>query len=651
MAKYPDLKSYLQVNYNELLTDEVQKFVDAYFDGSDFHSINVLSLLRHKIENLEVKALTCHDDSGPIIKMDVGVSADIVEKGLGTSSYEADRKHKWFMVYLQGILRDGLTDIKVLNIEEYHNRKFEKENVLDQFLVPYIYTASLEEIADDFLLFYCGDTIYDGYRFPLENILAELEIKYYLADLPDNCFGRMYFRKAVVTVYSQDPYIGDVKQVDKEIEPGTMLINRQKYYLGIDGTQRLTIAHELIHWHFHQKYISLLALLDDHTDMMSCEIEPGRFEEGMTMAQKAHWFVEWQANALAMRIVMPRELMKKAIKEARDTAPPYNFTGDLVENLLRRVAALFDVPIFAAKQRARQLGFDNVDGAFVYVDGKRHEPFAFKKGSLEAGQTYIIDKDSYEKLYQSNWEFSKEIDSGNFIYLGYVVCINDPQYIKADLSGNHAILKLSDYAREHADECCLKFSLCSTSCMPCMQDKFEFYGESYLSKEVKKENYVEHYYNGKINQVPKQSATEIKEGVAAYLAFIEEERKVQMELLLNNCNTFAATLIYHMKRKQITVEQLAERSNLSDTTIKKYRSGKSTPPIENVMAICIGLNLPKNYSMYLLEICSYTLGSSPRDRAYKFCLDFDDKTIDDWNIILEAFGQPRIPYIRNQKIA
>ena len=73
--------------------------------------------------------------------------------------------------------------------------------------------------------------------------------------------------------------------------------------------------------------------------------------------------------------------------------------------------------------------------------------------------------------------------------------------------------------------------------------------------------------------------------------------------------------------------------------------------VSYIMAICIGLNLPKNYSMYLLEICSYTLGSSPRDRAYKFCLDFDDKTIDDWNIILEAFGQPRIPYTRNQKIA
>ena len=300
--------------------------------------------------------------------------------GLGTSSYEADRKSRWFTVYLQGILKDGLTDVTVLDTKEFHNGKFKKESALDQFLVPYIYTASLEETAEDFTSFYCCDAIYDGYKLPVSSILEAFEIKYYLADLPDNCFGRMYFRKAVAAVYETYPYIGEVKQVDKEIEPGTMLISRQKYYLGSDGTQRLTIAHEIIHWYLHQKYFKLLAFLDDQTDMMSCEVEPSRFEESMTMAQKAHWYAEWQANALALRIAMPQDLMAKVFQEARQAAHPHHFTGDLIEDMLRRVAALFDVPIFAAKQRARQLDFDDADGAFIYVDGKWHEPILVYRG-------------------------------------------------------------------------------------------------------------------------------------------------------------------------------------------------------------------------------------------------------------------------------
>lgn len=40
MARYPDLKSYIQGNYEELLISEVQKFVNKSYDGNGFHSIN-----------------------------------------------------------------------------------------------------------------------------------------------------------------------------------------------------------------------------------------------------------------------------------------------------------------------------------------------------------------------------------------------------------------------------------------------------------------------------------------------------------------------------------------------------------------------------------------------------------------------------------
>ena len=101
MAKYPDLKSYIQANYVDLLVGEVQKFVDKSYDGNGFHSINVLSLCKHEIDNLLVKTLSCHDDIGPRIKVDIIVSADIVELGLGTKRYEANRKTRWFTIYIQ----------------------------------------------------------------------------------------------------------------------------------------------------------------------------------------------------------------------------------------------------------------------------------------------------------------------------------------------------------------------------------------------------------------------------------------------------------------------------------------------------------------------------------------------------------------------
>ncbi len=653
MAKYPDLKSYLQANYLDVLKGAIQEFVDKSYDGSSFHSINVLSLCRHEIENPVVKALTCHDDIGPRVKMDVGVEADIVELGLGAKRYEADRKKRWFTVFLRGNLMDGLKDVEVLDTKEYHNGKFQKDNALDQFLVPYIYSAALEENADDFTDFYCDGAEYDGYKLPIKHIFQEFDIKCYLADLPDTCFGRMYFRRAVVTVYEPDPETGDLYPITREIEPGTMLISQQRYFLGNDGTRLLTIAHEIIHWHLHQKYFKLLALLDDETDMMSCEVEPSRYDESMTVAQRAHWYAEWQANALAIRIAMPIALLRKAFSEISATENKDQHPGDIVENALRRIAEMFDVPIFAAKQRARQVGIEAADGAFVYVDGKWHESFVFENGNIGSKQTYVIDKASYEKLYNNNPEFAALIDSGKYIYLGYVVCINDPKYVVADFSRGRAALKLSDYAREFADECCLKFSFQSTSYLREMQDKYEFYGLSYFSKEVKADYYVEHTYDKNFNDKSIQTADQIAEAVAAYNAAQDQEKKVRREMASKGCDTFADSLKYHMTRKKVKVEDLSERSGLSDTTIKNYRSGAVPyPPIENVMAVCIGLNLHKPYCIDLLGTANYQITKDdPRSRAYRFLLDYTDGTLQQWNDILDAFHQPHIPYQRNQKIA
>lgn len=117
------------------------------------------------------------------------------------------------------------------------------------------------------------------------------------------------------------------------------------------------------------------------------------------------------------------------------------------------------------------------------------------------------------------------------------------------------------------------------------------------------------------------------------------------------CDTFADSLKYHMTRKKVKVEELAERSGLSDTTIKNYRAGAIPyPPIENVMAVCIGLNLLKPYCIDLLGTANYQINNDdPRSRAYRFLLDYTDGTLKQWNDILDAFHQPRIPYQRNQK--
>lgn len=78
-------------------------------------------------------------------------------------------------------------------------------------------------------------------------------------------------------------------------------------------------------------------------------------------------------------------------------------------------------------------------------------------------ETFVIDRNNYEKLLIENEEFAELIDKKYFVYTGYVVCYNHPKYIKHRIS--HGIIEyvLSDYAREHADECCYRFKYTYTS--------------------------------------------------------------------------------------------------------------------------------------------------------------------------------------------
>ena len=651
MSKYPDLKSYLQVNYKDLMQNAIQELVNNKYDGNGFHSINVLSLCKHEIDNLEVRALTCHDDIGPRINMDVGVAVDIVELGLGTTRYESSRKKHWFTVSLQGVLKDGLSNVQVLETSEIYNGKFQEENALDQFLVPYIRSDDLEDIAEDFLEFYCKDAVYIGYCFPAQHFIYNNHIDIQEADLPDNCLGRMYFKKSKATVYQTLPFEhcpDPVRVENYEIQPGTILISHQRYFLGSEGTHLLTIAHEIIHWYLHQKYFKLLELLDSENLMMSCDVAPCIYDDNMSSAQKAHWFAEWQANALAIRIVMPRELAKKALQESWDMLPPSTLLVHTVEKTLNKVASLFGVPPFVAKQRARQLGFDLADGAFIRVDGETYPPFIFKENTLDLHQTFLIDQAGYEKLYRTNPDFASLIDSEKFIYLGYVVCINDPKYIDVDPFRFQVRLVLSTYAQEHADECCLVFSWQGKTKL---KEQFEFYGQAFLCKEVSADSYVEHSYDAEFNKNRVQTAEDLASEAIKSIKAMMESSKISQEV--DRCNTFAEALKYHMKRKKISVETLAERSGLSDTTIKKYRSGDVNPPIENVMAVCIGLNLLKDYSYRLLKVAGYWIGATNHQSfAYRLLIEqHSDSNLNYWNEILDALHLPHIPNQKNQRKA
>lgn len=602
IVKYRDFKSYIQKNYYDDLSRGLQVYVDDFHDGIGFHGINVLSITEQKVDNIEVKSLLCRDEGlGDLIRMEARVSADIIEMSMGTKAVEAARKTRWFIVHMTAELKNGLHDLKVQKVEEYYSAEFDPEGALDAYLIPYIYTKDLENIADEFFDLYCQDAIFNEYQLPYGHVMQQMGLSVVEGSLPDNVFGRIYFKPATIKYWTNANRYIQSSEVEEKIRPGTMVINKRHYFMGEFGSALNTIAHELAHWYLHQKFFEILALLDADMNQLSCEITPQIPDSNMNGVQKAIWWAEWQANNLAPRIAMPREIFFDVLNKCymENYSTPVFHKGEHLEIALEKTAQLFGVSKFEAKVRAIQLGIMEAEGTYIWGNRRYTPAISFARNALKKNQTFIIDKDNYEDLLVSDEEFAKMIDDQEFVYAECFVVLNDPLYVKwgTDYLYDEKRMVLTDYARDNADECCLRFERYFDTNG---NYDFEYYGQCYLSKELTNKILVETKLTDDLDN---QNIIDR----AKVVSKLKNEGNTLMSILRNLPTSFSGTFDSHMKRvkqengRKMTNIEMSIRTGLSEDYIAKLRKEELNVQSSTVAALCMGLHLEPCFSKDMLE--------------------------------------------------
>lgn len=71
-------------------------------------------------------------------------------------------------------------------------------------------------------------------------------------------------------------------------------------------------------------------------------------------------------------------------------------------------------------------------------------------------QTYEISMQDGFRIFQESEEFRKVLEPGYFIHCENRFVINHPNYVVFDKDGKAS---LTQYAKEHNEECCLIFNL------------------------------------------------------------------------------------------------------------------------------------------------------------------------------------------------
>ncbi len=635
--KYDSFSSYLE----DTLYNPIFSKLKTYIINNKQRMNIATSLVPYpsyvELSDFHIMGVSFHDSDTDKIAFNVAIQAEIEVKGKSKYDYESDCAEHWFKIPFNATLKDGLQNVQMGYISEYSKEKFNAEDALTKYLVPYMYVKDLDLHAEKFLEKYCPEALKAPMPLPIKEITETMGLTVYYAPLPDNMFGRTYFNKANVKIYGKNEDV-----VSTDVDEGTILVNpRNSFMYGI-GSENNTIIHECVHWDKHYKFFELQKILNPELNSISCAVVDGYKKEAEKLENELSW-MEWQANALAPRILIPKKTGKTKLNELLGNLTrsfPSTRKAEIMQYAISEFANFFNVSTTAAKIRAIELGFEQAAGVFNYVDGKYYPPFSFAKGSINKNQTFIVDRNNI--IFESNLNTAliEDIKEHRFIHAGGMLVINDPKYV--DISEDSEAT-LTDYALEHVDECCLVFN--RTTRVSKQYDD-SFYRICFLCRDADSKNFVEAKFN------PKEGNNEDVQKRAREMAAIKEEAKRISGILSELPSTFSGTLDYHIKRRGYTNEKMEERCYISSRTIQDYRNNRNqNPSLESVLSLCIGLNLHPEFSYDLISKAGYIFKVSSQEHIiYKYLIDHHHmENIDMWNEKLKDAGiNQQLPSNRNK---
>lgn len=630
--KYDTFAAYLEDVYYNQIFSKIKSYLFNNKGRLDLSTSVVPDPSYVELSDFKIMGVNFHESDTDRIECKVTVRAEIEISGRGRRDYESDSTECWISIPLSATLRNGLQQVSIGYASEYSRELFRAEDALTKYLVPYIYAKDLDKHAERFLEKYCPRALEEPMPLPIKEIVENMGLTVYHAPLPDGIFGRTYFNDANVEVFTNKTCS---ETEDRTICPGTILVNPDVVFMRNIGSTNNTVIHECVHWDKHYKFFELQKLLNPDIQAISCAVVEDYKKKSNELEDELSW-MEWQANALAPKILIPAKTGKAKLSEILNRLHrAYRGRlrdGYVMELAISEFADFFKVSTTAAKIRAVELGFEQAAGVFNFVDGKNYPPFSFKKGSLKKGQTFVIDRNNVIIQSLLNPDLSEDIAARRFIHAGGLLVINDPQYVSIVEDSEPT---LTEYALEHVDECCLVFD--RTTRVSTQYDD-SFYRICFLCRDADSKSFVEASFN------PKEGKNEDVQKRAREMAAIAAEAKRVSDILAEVPSSFCGTLDYHIKRRGYTNEKMEERTGISSRMIQDYRNKKDAKPtLQSVLALCIGLNLHPSFSYDLIAKAGHNIMiASEEFLIYRYLIDNHHmENIFMWNAKLQDAGIPQ----------
>lgn len=592
------------------------KYLKNAFYNELFRSINTyifrnkenIRVSKTNIDNINFKALDDFDIrkvlSSKIINQHLysvlQVVCSLEVKGFGKYGYEKDSGEIWLNVHVSYHFNNGIKNFHVIKVEDTDNR-IEFESEFTDGFVPLISANNIENVAENILKTYQTTMLEEPKPLSLSELISALDVKVVEKKLSNDSsiLGEVVFRDMQIDVFDENDALEKL-----QVSKGTIVVDPTIKNFRNQGSYNNTIVHEIVHWILHRNYQECRMLLNSEGS--------GSFVD-TTADTTTEWtdteWMEWHANSIAPRLLMPKKTTKQKVNELF-TEYSLKYSEDLKPNMFEQViddiAEFFQVSRLAAKIRLQQLGYKEFEGIYNFVGNQYLRSYSFELQALTSNQTFTISFPNACLLNWRNENFREIMDSNRYVYVDSHFCLNNSKYVNMVEFG---VYEMTDYAYEHMDECCLVFDI--------------FY-KSDRKKDISITTFNDYImYRGK-------ASVEIEVDFSDYLMIVNETIEIQNGEIFKELakikeelpGSFPKTLVFHRTRKKLTQENLEELSYISVATIRRLETThEAKRSIETMMALSLGMKLYPDLSFDLINKSGTSFRDEmPTHSAYKMVL-------------------------------
>lgn len=310
---------------------------------------------------------------------------------------------------------------------------------IQENIIPFINANKLDDEAECFLKMYYPDALEAPMPVPIKEIASKMGLtllENYRLTEDFSVFGQICFEDMNVTVFDCE----NNQPQSIQVKAGTIFVDPDTFWQRNAGCVNNTIAHEIVHWHKHRWYPVLCKLLDKKLEMAH------RCPAKITRPDKnAEWTnvqsMEWQANKLAPRILMPAKTFRQKVEELYgvNSYSSAENDDDKLKRIIQKLGEFYGVSKQSVILRMIEVGFEEV-----------------RRVNQETAQRAerFISSDDILKVYMNNPVLRKLIDTREFLYINGICVRNRQKYIELGETGYY---RLTKYAKDNIEECTLRF--------------------------------------------------------------------------------------------------------------------------------------------------------------------------------------------------